>query len=350
VSTRHRLAFLDAVRGIALILMVLNHTARDWMDGTMRWGRYYLIYGTLLFPAPLFLFLAGFCLPITHAPSALAFLRRGAVIVAAGYLLNVLLTPEQPWTNGGVLQTIGLAVMLLGPLVPSLHRRGVRAALVTSAVILYAGYVMARPSLMRWAAEWPRLSHAFFNDFPPWPWLGAAIVGLVLGSVWMDARATGAEVEDRFFRRAAMAGVACALGYLAWEWWKPTTPRFGFPRDWSLNNHWTPRGVTLLLIAAGVAMLLAAAFWLMERRHREAPWLVTLGQTALMLYFIHQLIELTLVNKWLGIRFNAWPRYWAANAVFLVLLVGLGRAWRAVKARRAATGNPVTGVPRSGEV
>ena len=43
--------------------------------------------------------------------------------MAAGYLLNLLVTPEQPLWNGGVLQTIGLAIIVLGPAVPLLRRR-----------------------------------------------------------------------------------------------------------------------------------------------------------------------------------------------------------------------------------
>ena len=52
-----------------------------------------------------------------------------------------------------------------------------------------------------------------------------------------------------------------------------------------------------------------------------APWLVLLGQTAMMLYFVHQMIELTLVNELLGIRMTSWPVYWISNAVFVVVLV-----------------------------
>ena len=40
-SVSGRMLFLDAVRGAALIWMVVNHTARFWMDGSMRWGRYH---------------------------------------------------------------------------------------------------------------------------------------------------------------------------------------------------------------------------------------------------------------------------------------------------------------------
>ncbi len=337
-----RLTYLDALRGIALILMVLNHTSRDWMDGVMGWGRYYLIYGSLLLPAPIFLFLVGFCLPIPYhrAPvdeplrvRALRYFRRGIVIVAAGYLLNLLVTPEQPIWNGGVLQTIGVAIIVLGPTLPLLRRRWARWTMVAAVLLSYVAFVAAVPALVRWTTAHPLVSRAFFNDFPPWPWLGVAVLGLVLGWTWLEARARGAEDEQRFFVRVAMAGTLCLLAYAAWEWWIPTTPRFGFPRDFSLNRHWTPRGVTTLMVGGGVAILLSLTYWVLERKRVGASWLVTLGQTALFLYFVHQLIELTLINKTLGLRFNNWGIYWTANAVFIVALVYLGRAWLAIKAR-----------------
>ena len=344
-AARPRLTFLDAVRGIAIVLMVLNHTSRDWMDGPMTWPRYYLIYGSLLYPASLFLFLAGFCLPISYhravappppAAVALGALRRGIVIVAAGYLLNILIAWDQPLSNGGVLQTIGLAVILLGASVPLLRYGWARAGLLAAAVLLYVTFGMALPSLEEWARTRPVLSRAVFHGFPPWPWLSPAMIGLVLGWIWLEARARGSEAEERFFSRLLLAGVACWIAYAAWEWWSPASPGFGFRRDFSLNNHWTPRGMTVALIGGGVAILLVAAYWLLERRRLPARWLVVLGQNALMLYFVHQVIELTVVNKLLGMRFNAWPVYGAANVVFLVLLYVLAQAWVTIKARPRA--------------
>jgi hypothetical protein len=143
-------------------------------------------------------------------------------------------------------------------------------------------------------------------------------------------------------RRAAAVEVAHRVPQdnvpAVWEFWFPTTPRFGFRRDFLLNRHWTPRGVTTFQIIGGVACLLVAACWLIEIKKRELRWLVILGQAALMLYFVQQFIELTLVNKALGWRFDNWPLYGAANAVLLVLLVYLGKAWLALKQlmRRAA--------------
>jgi len=349
-----RLRFIDGMRGAALILMVVNHTSRDWMDVSMGWARYHLIYGSLLLPAAMFLFLVGFCLPMSFhrhrrdegLPGDLAkYGRRGIGIIAAGYLLNVIMLPRGPvppedrvW-HGGVLQTIGLAIILMGPLVPVLRRRGARWALLAAAVLLYLSFSWLHPELVRWSANHPRLSLAIFGDFPPWPWLAAALVGLVQAWVWLDARACGPRVEESYFWRVALVGLLFFAGYAAWEWWIPTTPRFGFARDLGLDLYWTPRGVTNFLIIGGVAWMLAGCFWLMQRRGWELPWLVTLGQTALPLYFIHQIIEETLIHQTLGIVFHSWALYWAANVALIVLCVYLGRAWLVVKPRvRASVG------------
>jgi len=346
-----RLHFLDGLRGVALILMVVNHTSRDWMDVLMGWPRYHLIYGSLLLPAAIFLFLVGFCLPISyhhrgHSEGFLGdfrrYFRRGIGIVAAGYLLNLIMLPRPPvppeervW-HGGVLQTIGLGIILLGPLVPVLRRRWARWALPPIAVLIYLSYGWSHPALVRWCGAHPIPCLMAFGDFPLWPWIAPALIGLVLGWVWLDARARGPAAEARYFATAAVVGLVFLIAYDLWEWWIPTVPRFGFPRDYGLNHYWTPRGVTTFLIVTGVAWLLALCYWLMEVRRWELPWLVTLGQTALVLYFAHQIIEETIIHRALGLRFNNWLLYWTANIALIVLCVYMGRAWQAVKPRLRA--------------
>ncbi|HMB34194.1 MAG TPA: hypothetical protein VKV41_09205, partial [Methylomirabilota bacterium] len=60
---------------------------------------------------------------------------------------------------------------------------------------------------------------------------------------------------------------------------------------------------------------------------------------ALPLYFIHQLIEETLIHRTLGIQFQSWTLYWAANVALIVLCVYIGRAWLVAKPRvRALVG------------
>ncbi len=310
-----RLQFLDGLRGVALILMVVNHTSRDWLDVVMGWPRYHLVYGSLILPAAIFLFLVGFCLPISYHKRGRSeglvgdfrrYFRRGIGIVAAGYLLNLIMLPRPPvppeeklW-HGGVLQTIGICIILLGPLVPMLRRRSTRWAMLAAAVLIYLSFGWSRPALARWCAAHPIVCN---------------------------------------FATAAIIGLVFMIAYDIWEFWLPTVPRFGFPRDFGLNHYWTPRGVTTFLIITGVAWLLALCYWLMEVRQWRLPWLVTLGQTALVLYFAHQIIEETIVHRALGLRLNNWLLYWTANVALIVLCVYMGRAWQAVKPRvRALVG------------
>jgi uncharacterized membrane protein len=340
LPARQRLHFLDGLRGVALILMVVNHTSRDWLDASMNPGRYYLVYGSLLLPAAMFLFLVGFCLPISyhgrgaHAGSAIGlvarYARRGLLVIAAGLVLNVLVFPELPVWSGGVLQTIGLGIVLLAPCLPLMHRPWVRRGLLVLAVLVYAGFSLLHPTLVAWSRGHPLIAQVAFLGFPPLPWIAAAMIGLVLGWVWLDARQRE-QGQARFFDAVAVVGFVCVVLYFTWEWWRPSAAKFGFARDFSLNGHWTPRGATMFLVAGGVAASLAGTYRFMHVRGYRPGWLVVLGQNALMLYFVHQVIEMTLVSRALGWRFTSWWAYWAANVAFVAVLVVLARVWPETK-------------------
>src|SRR2546423_7556366 len=107
-----RLAYLDAARGVALVLMIVNHTARYWAaDDLDRWP---LIYLTTSAAGPTFLFLVGFVLPFSYRGSSHPLRRaveRAAMLFAAGYVVNAVLSPLSPLLGSNVLHTIGMAVL-----------------------------------------------------------------------------------------------------------------------------------------------------------------------------------------------------------------------------------------------
>lgn len=322
--------------------MVANHTARWWMDLSAGWGRYYLAYLSVTLPAPIFLFLVGFCLPISfrrrpERPPFRAtlprYLRRGVELILANMLLNMIMFPEDPIWMGGVLQTIGLAVLLVAPLMWVAHHRWVQWGALAAAVVMYLAFAGAYPVLQAWPAPDTLVSEVFFRDFPPWPWLSPALVGLVFGWWWLDARRNGPEAEARYFKTAAIVAVACLAAYFLWDWWTAQSPRVSYKRDFLVNHHWTPAGATNFLVVGGVAGLLALTWWLMEVKQRAFPWLVTLGQAAFMLYFIHQVFILVLVRQRLGLAFNDWTLFVPANLVLVVGMVYAGRAWLEIKSK-----------------
>jgi uncharacterized membrane protein len=344
-----RLAYLDALRGAALVAMVVNHTARDWIVAPMTVGRYALIYLTQAMAAPTFLFLVGFCMPLALRPEALRteslsqlvrrFVPRGLRVVLAGMLLNVAVL-GYPILSGGVLQTIGLAIVVMAPALWLLRFRHGLWTLVVVAVAGYLAFVRAFPALTRFVADHPLLGRALFFDYPPWPWLSLPLLGLVCGWTWLALHRRSPEAGRRALAVAAAFGALMVTIFFLYDWWAATPTRFGMRRDFILNRHWTPRGVSLLWILGSLSVLLGAAYWLVERRRWSVPWLVTLGQTALFLYFAHQVVEYTIVKQWLGWHVEDWPRFWLANVLFVVLLVAIGGAWRAIRKRAPWTRRP----------
>jgi len=336
---KERLLFLDALRGLALILMVLNHTPRWWQDGSMKWPRYYLIYVTLTLAAPMFLFLVGFCVPLStsKSESAGAALGKGVIrgfkLIVAGLLLNLLVFPDPPiWKtvwNNGVLQTIGFSILIATPGALLLRSRAAQWGLLALATLGYLVFWWTFPQLTLWVQVHPQSSKILFFEFPPWPWLTLVLVGLVLGGWWVQQ--PDREARARYMWAMAAAGILCLLWFFGWDWWAQTAKRWMFTRDFSLNNHWTPRGATLAWVMGMVFCQLALFYWLIEIVRLPVRWLVILGQTALFLYFTHHFIVLTLINERLGIRLNNWPRFVIANLLLLVLVVWMGWAWLALK-------------------
>lgn len=346
-----RLRFLDAVRGFALFLMIVNHTGRWWQDGSMGWPRYNLIYLSMAIGAPLFLFLVGFCLPLSYARRAASapggaaldgavagkFFQRGARLILASWLLNFLAFRDEPFWEGGVLQTIGLGIILGFPPMLLLHRRVARYLLVAFAIALYVLFSLSYGSIAAWLPAHRVIARTLFFEFPPWPWISLVWIGLALGWVWAHQETT--ERRARYLWWMTAAGAGCLVAFAAWDWahGTPLHLSLAFKRDFILNNHWTPRGVTNLLCVGSVFALLGLAYYLVEIRRLPAGWLVILGRTSLMLYFLHHFIVLSITHEWLGWKFNRWWQYWLANAVLMVVLVYLGKLWlgiRGLAARR----------------
>ncbi len=287
----------------------------------------------------------GFCLPLSFARRsdapragvAAKFLSRGLRLVLASWLLNFLIFRDEPFWEGGVLQTIGLGIILCLPPLLVMHRRGVPAALIAIAVAAYVLFSVSYGQVLAWAPAHPVLGRIFLFEFAPWPWVSLVWIGLALGWAW--ARLPSQAERARYLAIMSAVGVLFLAAFAAWDWahGTPLHLSLSFKRDFIVNNHWIARGVTCLLCFGSVFSLLGLAYWLVEVRRLPVGWLVVMGRTSLMIYFIHHVFVYTLVNQWLGWKLHTWLWYWVANAALALLLVGLGWLWleiQAIAARR----------------
>lgn len=324
--------------------MVVNHTARWWLDLSVGMARYHIIYLTVPLSAPIFLFLVGFCMPLAYMNAtgtrgqsfwqvARKNGRRGVQLVLAGWLLTLLVFPDEPLFGGEVLQTIGLSIVGLTPILPLLSRKSTRPLLLAVAFAWYASFNLAQPSLKAWLAGHPVVSEVLFTGFPPWPWFAFPLLGAVLGWVWADGHRKGSD-HRTFFSLMLAAGIVCLAAFLALELWLGTAPlHFSSRRDLVLNRHWNPGAVTCLFILGYIFIVVPLGHYLMEVKRYRPGWLVVLGQNALILYFVHQIIALTLVRQRFGVLLSSWWLYVLANIALIALLVGLGWLWPEIKGR-----------------
>jgi fucose 4-O-acetylase-like acetyltransferase len=212
-----------------------------------------------------------------------------------------------------------------------LHRPVARYALLAVAIGLYVLFSVSFPALVGWLPAHPVIARTLFFEFPPWPWISLVWVGLVLGWAW--AHQETAQRRARYLWLMSGAGLALLLAFAAWDaaHGTPVHLSLAFKRDFILNNHWTPRGVTNLLGFGAVFCALGLAYYLIEVRRLPAGWLVILGRTSLMLYFLHHFIVFSLTSEWLGWKLNDWWQYSLANAVLMVLLVFVGKLWLGIR-------------------
>lgn len=342
-SRSPRLAFVDALRGLAVGLMVVNHTARWWLAPAVGPGREGLIYATMALAGPTFLFLVGFSLALAYHRAAaiegrpfpaVAWrnARRAAAILAAGGLVNVLVFPEDV-LGARVLVSIALMIVVATPLLPALRARVGRAALLALAPALYAAFVPSVPALAAWSAAHPLRAAVLLREFPVFPWLALVLLGLVAG--WTEATAPDRRHRDRWYAGLGTAGGLALLGIGTLA--PPGADgRPGPARDLILNGYWTAGPITVAGLTAAILLLLALAYAAIARGGWPAAALVRLGRAALLVYVVHLVVVAPLGARAWGVALRGWGPYLLATAWLLAGLTLLAAAWLALRPRLRA--------------
>jgi uncharacterized membrane protein len=308
-----RLPAIDALRGLVMVLMTLDHASHAFNAGRLvmdsaAWytpgaalpAAQFLTRWVTHLCAPTFLFLAGASLALSvhrraragDAPRAIDtdLLGRGALIL----LLDPL---WMRWGFGGgvvfqVLYAIGAGLICLVPL----RRLGFGTLLVLALGILAGGEALAALALVAGGGvpgplgallvTGGRLAGGVFVLYPLLPWLAFMLLGWVWGAWRIDAKpaAVGA---------AVWSGMAAALVFLVVRgingYGNMRLYRSGLdPLQW-LHVSKYPPSLSFAALELALMFVLLAGFTAWYRTHRARPAgpLMVFGRVPLFFYLIH---------------------------------------------------------------
>ena len=309
LSAVDRKVYLDWLRGVAVIVMVMAHVNdASTRDADRQGGLYMQTVFIAGLAAPLFLFLAGLSLSmaasmrsatLSHVGAARLALTRGAQVLALAFLfrLQSQLLGWGAFSNFlkvDILNVMGLAMIAAALLWRASESRLVRVglfAVATLAVTMGTPLIREAGSL----AVLPDPIEAYLRPLPGrtnfalFPWAGFLLAGAFAGEAIDAARTRGQEMRLQWSLVAAGAA-GIGLGYAA-----------SFqPSIYPVANFWTS-SPTFFFIRLGICIALVPISRAIDRFHvfmrssypgifsMDTPGRVvaTLGRSSLFVYWIH---------------------------------------------------------------
>ncbi len=313
-----RVAIVDVVRGLVMILMVLDHTREfftaypgDPLDPQHTTPWLFLSRWITHLCAPTFVFLAGasiFLQQQRKPPGEITrfLLIRGAWLITVELtLVHVVFNYNWQW-NVQVLEVIwaiGASMIVMAPLI----RLGLRGTLVVS-ILLISGHnafdklspealgrgwwvwqVLHVPGVLTKGTVDPQFTVVL--AYPLLPWVGVMALGYAWGQMLRDPLR-----DQRAFLVRAGTSMLAAFAILRW------LNLYGDPVPWTgqaiwwrtlaslLNVRKYPPSLLFLLATLGVMALVASGFSLLEARHRFVRlrrWLTVFGRVPLFFFLLH---------------------------------------------------------------
>jgi uncharacterized membrane protein len=309
-STRlpERLESVDALRGIAMVLMALDHT-RNFLSNAQfapvdlahttpalfftRWVTH--------FCAPAFFLLAGVGASLSLARGrSLAqvsrfFLTRGLwlvvlelTLVSFGWDFTLHVTP---WL-AGVIWALGWSMVFMAALA-WLPRRAIAVVGIALIVLHNMTDAVTPAAFGEFGWLWrflhfpdPHAGTLIRIDYPIIPWVGVMAVGYAMGPLFRES-------PERRQKILVGIGVSAVIGFIGLRWLNS----YGDLMPWSVETRGTytllsflrvrkyPPSLAYLLMTLGP--LLIALVWLEHARGRVLSFFVTYGRVPLLFYVAH---------------------------------------------------------------
>ena len=340
-----RRAYIDWLRGLAVVVMILAHTSDSWTRLADRSTRAYdLVVKISGMAAPLFLFLAGVSVVLAAggkarrtgdvAAAAAAVRRRGWQIFGLAFLFRLQAMVIGWGRLAGLLKVDILNVM--GPSMVGAAalwgvstRPRVRIALLALAACAFS---LLSPIIRGWSwlgvlpdpLEWyfrPPPGRSWFTFFP---WAGLLLAGAVIGVV-IDSTRNDAQ-EARANRWLLVGGAALIVTALVGS---------RYPSLYAHSSFWTTSPSYFFLRIGLMSAMIGAAYFLARWwPPRPSSAMLEFGHSSLFVYWIH----VELVYSWISYPLRkSLPLGWAlaAFALFTWAMLWISRKKTAFVSRRA---------------
>lgn len=356
-----RLVYLDWLRGLAVLIMVLAHVVDSWtMESHRHDGAFYSAVFVGGLGAPFFMLLAGVAVVLSGysrsraagdpAAGAAAAMRRGADVFVLGLLFRVQsqLLGWGPLTNlfrVDILNVMGLSMIAaaIGWRVAgrASNARAARIALFASATAA-ATFVTPLVRSAAWPAILPDPIEAYLRPegryaaFSIFPWAGFLLAGAVIGELIEWGRTEGRDTRLQIGLFAS--GVAGALAAWRASYLPALYPQVSF---WTSSPafFFIRLGIITALVPAGWAH---CRYWLKEAPGTSLPtWrrpfvavtraLELMGRSSLFVYWIHVEMVYGLIAEPIKRTLPFWGAIAAtlAMSVWLYVLVLAKNRWLA---------------------
>jgi uncharacterized membrane protein len=357
-ASANRRAYIDWMRGLSVLFMIVAHTFDAW---TVPADRGTPVYKAANFiggmAAPIFLLLAGVSVAMAassrarrsgdRAAASWSVQKRGWQIFGLAFLFRL-----QSWTlsPGATVKGIFKADILniMGPSIAAaawiwgqVSDRRARLAVFAA---LACAFTFATPYVRHaeWIAWLPDPIEWYIRPFPKlsvftfFPWTGFVFAGAFIGE-WLDTVKSPAG-EWRLNRRFAAAGVALiAAGYGAS--FLPSLFPAGYSDFWTSSPTYYFIKIGLMLVLMGLIYAFVQRPFSEEPRNPAWSPMLEFGRSSLFVYWIHVELAYGVFSYPLHRRLPVWGTF-IAFCVFTALIYGAtllkSRVVARWKARRLA--------------
>ncbi len=303
---RARAGYIDWMRGLAVLVMILAHVVDAWtVTGPTRQTRSYFWFMVIAgMGAPMFLWLAGLAVPLaaharmrrgaTPAEASRGLQKRGweifglamlfrlqAYIFSAGATLSGMLKVD-------ILNIMGLSLVAAAWLWGRSRSRTGRIAISVAAT---CAILVLSPLLRVW--EWPALLPDFIewylrpapsrSTFTLFPWAAFVFGGFAVGE-WLTGVTPTA--RNRFHAACAIGGVLLAIGAYQLSFLPTVLPGSRF---WTTSPAFFVIRLGLLTATFGGLYFLLRDTGLWARLTLPRAWspMELFGRTSLFVYWVH---------------------------------------------------------------